>query len=87
MGLLGNVSAQVVRFSSDDVDSVVETYHRILRGALPSYRLAFLKRRRFTNETQRARIERSLAALNADQPTSLTLPQWKAVLEEIEDED
>ena len=86
-GLLGNASAQVIAYSSTDVESVMETYHRLLRGAQPSYLHALLKRRRFTPEGQQSRIEKSLAALNAAQPTVLPVAQWKAVLEEIEDED
>jgi hypothetical protein len=86
-GLLGNASAQVVRFSPLDVDGVVETYLRILGGPQPSVRLAVLKRQRFIPEGRLARIQASLAALNAPQPTELPLAQWKAVLEEIEDEE
>jgi hypothetical protein len=85
--LLGNASAQIVRFSSVDVDSVMDTYDRILNGAQPSFRLGLLKRQTFVRETRQARIEKSLAALNAQQPTTLTLEQWKAILEEVEDED
>jgi hypothetical protein len=86
-GLLGNASAQTVRFSPLDVDSVVETYRRILSGAQPSVGLALLKRQKFTPEGRQTRIRISLAALNAPQPTELSLAQWKEILEEIEDED
>jgi hypothetical protein len=85
--LLGNASAQTVRFSSVDVDSVIDAYHRILNGAQPSFRLGLLKRQTFIRGTRHTRIEKSLAALNAQQPTTLTLEQWKAILEEVEDED
>jgi hypothetical protein len=67
-GLLGNASAQVIHFSSTDVYNVMETYHKILQGAQPSFRLAQLKRRIFTPENRQQRIEKSLAALNAPQP-------------------
>jgi hypothetical protein len=86
-GLLGNVSAQLVRSSPTDVDNVIGAYHRILNGAQPSFRLGLLKRKTFARGTQQARIEKSLAAVNAPQPTTLTLEQWKAILEEVEDED
>jgi hypothetical protein len=86
-GLLGNASAQIVRFSSADVDRVIDAYHRILNGARPSFRLGLLKRQTFARATRQARIEKSLAALNAPQPTTLSLGQWKAILEEVEDED
>lgn len=86
-GLLGNASAQVVSFPHLDVDSVVDRYLRILGGPQPSIRLTVLKRQRFTNEGRLARVQASLSALNAPQPTKLSLVQWKAVLEEVEDED
>jgi hypothetical protein len=86
-GLLGNVSAQIVRFSSTDVDRVIDAYRRILNGSQPSFRLGLLKRQTFARGTKQMRIEKSLAALNAPQPTTLTLAQWKAILEEVEDED
>jgi hypothetical protein len=86
-GLLGNVYAQVVRVSSFDVDNVLETYGRLLSGVPPFFKLAMLKRQKFTQEGRQARIDRSLAALNAPQPTDLTLAQWKTLLEEVEDED
>ncbi len=86
-GLLGNASAQIVRSSSVSVDLIMDAYLKIVSGALPSFRLTFLKRQHFAPRTQQARIEKSLAALNAPQPTTLTLEQWKAVLEEVEDED
>jgi hypothetical protein len=85
--LLGNASAQTIRFSVFDVESVIEAYRRILSGAGPAFKLATLKRRTFTQEGQQTRINASLAALNAPQPTTLQLGQWKAILEEIEDED
>lgn len=86
-GLLGNVYAQVVHVSSFDVDSVMETYGNLLGGVPPFFKLAMLKRRKFTQEERQARIDTSLAALNAPQPTDLTLAQWKMLLEEVEDED
>jgi hypothetical protein len=87
-GLLGNAYAQVVHFSSSNyVDDIIETYRTLLSGAQPSYKLALLKRQKFTPQGRQARIATSIAALNARQPTDLTLAQWKAILEEIEDED
>jgi hypothetical protein len=87
-GLLGNAYAQVVHFSySTYVDDIIETYRTLLTGAQPSYKLALLKRQKFTPQGRQARIANSIAALNARQPTDLTLAQWKAILEEIEDED
>jgi hypothetical protein len=86
-GLLGNVYAQVVRVASFDVDRAIETYGKLLSGVPTFFKLAMLKGQQFTQEGRQARIEKSLAALNAPQPTDLTLAQWKALLEEVEDED
>lgn len=52
-----------------------------------SEKLAIMKRQKFKQAGRQARIEASLAALNAPQPTNLTPAQWKALLEEIENED
>ena len=87
MGLLGNAAIQMRPVPTQDVDHVIEMYQRLFSGAGPILRLALLKRRRFTQTGQQARIQASLSALNATQPTELTLAQWKALLEEIEDED
>ncbi len=86
-GMLGNVYAQSIRVSAFDVDSVIENYSKLLSSFSPSFKLAMLKRQKFTLEGRRNRIEMALAALNAPQPTDLTLAQWKALLEEVEDED
>ena len=42
--------------------------------------LALLKGREFTSEGWRARINASLAALDAPQPTELSVTQWKVIL-------
>ena len=52
-----------------------------------SEKLAILKRQKFRQAGRQARIEASLAALNAPQPTNLTPSEWKALIEEIENED
>lgn len=48
--------------------------------------LALLKGRKFTPEGRRARINASLAALDAPQPTELSIAQWKAILAEEDDD-
>jgi len=67
-GLLGNVYSQVVHVSSFDVNGVLETYGKLLSSVPPFFKLAMLKRQKFTAEGRPARIERSLAALNAPNP-------------------
>ena len=62
-------------------------YRRLLASAQPDFKLALLKRQKFTPEGRERRIAASLAAMNAPQPTELTLAQWKEIVEEIEDED
>lgn len=83
-GLLGNKYIQVHEMP---VDTAMEMYRRLISAARPPFRLAILKRQKFVREGSEERIHRSLAALNAAQPTNLTLAQWKAILEEIEDDD
>jgi hypothetical protein len=53
----------------------------------PGLKLSLLKRQKFTPEGKQARIAASLAALNASQPIDLPMDEWKAIVEEIEDED
>jgi len=83
-GLLGNTSGQISVFS---FDVEMETYHTLLSSAQPAFKLAILKGQKFTPEGRQQRIAASLAALNAPQPTDLTLAQWKEIVEEVEDED
>jgi hypothetical protein len=52
-----------------------------------SRRLLRLKRRTFTAENRSQRIERSLAAVGAPQPTQLGASEWKRVVEaDVEDQ-
>jgi hypothetical protein len=85
-GLLGNDAIQIPAKITDP-DNLWAAYRRLLASAQPAFELALLKRRRFTPEGRERRIAASLAALNAPQPTDLTLAQWKEIVEEIEDED
>jgi hypothetical protein len=59
----------------------------LLASTQPAFKLALLKRQKFPLDGRQQRIAASLAALNAPQPTSLTLAQWKEIVEEIEDEE
>jgi hypothetical protein len=55
-------------------------------SALPS-QLSNLKRRAFTETDRAQRVARSLAAVNAAQPTQLSASEWKRVVEaDIEDQ-
>ena len=86
-GQLGNVFAQSVFISFSDIDSVMETYGTLFGNVPPFVKLVMLKRQKFAREGREARIAVSLAALNAPQPTELSVEQWKELLEEVEDED
>ncbi len=85
-GFLGNDAIQIPAKIADP-DNLWAAYRRLLASAEPAFKLALLKRRKFTPEGREKRIAASLAALNAPQPTDLTLAQWKEIVEEIEDED
>jgi hypothetical protein len=84
--LLGNASIQTPA-SLTGLDRLIVMYRAVFSYTRPSEKLAALKREKFTETGREARIEAALAALNAPQPIDLTLAQWKAVLEEIDDED
>ena len=86
LGLLGNDAIQIPPRSADS-KSLLSAYRKFLAPAQPTFRLALLKRQKFTPQDRATRIAASLAALNAPQPTDLTLAEWKEIVEEIEDED
>jgi len=54
---------------------------------LPAFKLAVLKLQKFKLEGKEQRIATSLAALNAPQPTELSLAEWKEIVEEVEDDE
>lgn len=83
-GSLGNEVSQV---PNKTPDLFLTAYGRIYGSQQPAFRLALLKRQRFTREMRQQRIATSLAALNAPQPTELTLSEWKEIAEEVEDEE
>jgi hypothetical protein len=86
VGLLGNQYAQAPS-TWGEADTLSETYRRLVTAAQPAFRLAVLKHQKFTPQGKQERIAASLAALNAPQPTELSLAQWKDVMEEIEDDE
>jgi hypothetical protein len=84
-GLLGNSAGQFRERTS--FINATEKYGHPPSATQPIFRLAMLKRRKFTAAGKEERIARSLNALNAPQPTHLPVAEWKLILEEIEDED
>ncbi len=87
VGLLGNQFGQAPSLRTL-ADTLVDAYQRLHSASQPAFKLAFIKRQKFTPEGREQRIAASLAALNAAQPTELSLAEWKEIVEEIEgDED
>ena len=86
VGLLGNKYAQAPS-SWGGADTLPELYQGLVNEAQPAFKLALLKQQKFTPHGRQERIAVSLTALHAPQPTELSLVRWKAVFEEIEDED
>lgn len=85
--LLGNADIQIIHSSSPEGENFPEGFWIFFSAHRPHSRLAVIKKETFTHEGRAERVRQSLAALNAPQPTELPIAQWKAILEEIEDED
>jgi hypothetical protein len=86
VGLLGNKYAQAPS-TWGEADTLSEAYRRLVSAAQPAFKLAVLKQQKFTAQGKQGRIAASLAALNAPQPTELSLARWKDLIEEIEDDE
>lgn len=86
LSLLGNQSGQSPSFAGVAA-SLVDIYYRILIASKPAFKLALIKQQKFTPEGKDSRIAASLAALNAAQPTQLSLAEWQQILEEAEDDE
>ena len=84
LGLLGNQLAQSPSFEGVAA-SLVDIYYRMHKASEPAFKLALIKQQKFTAEGKDSRVAASLAALNAAQPTKLSLAEWQQVLEEAED--
>ncbi|HEV2196343.1 MAG TPA: hypothetical protein VGR55_12240 [Candidatus Acidoferrum sp.] len=84
LGLLGNQLAQSPSLEGVAA-SLVDIYYRIRNTSEPAFKLALIKQQKFTPEGKDSRVAASLAALNAAQPTKLSLAEWQQVLEEAED--
>lgn len=67
--------------------SLPEFLRKRFVNAQPNSRLAILKRHKFTSEGREQRVRASLDALNAPQPITLELEQWKEVVAEAEEDD
>jgi hypothetical protein len=86
IGMLGNAAIQIPTASANFAD-VSARNGRFVAQVQASFRLSLLKRQKFRTQGREERIATSMAALNAMQPTALSLAQWKEIVEEIEDED
>jgi len=88
VGLLGNERMQVpTQWVSSDSQAFFALHGNLIASAQPAFKLTLLKRQKFTADGRQKRIAASLAAVNAPQPTDLTLTQWREIAEEVEDED
>jgi hypothetical protein len=91
-GLLGNRRVQSPaltnspEFAEDEV-WLLDFLRKRFVSAQSTSRLAILKRHKFTAEGREQRIRASLDALNAPQPITLKLEQWKEVVAEAEEDD
>ncbi len=86
IGLLGNQSSQAPTVQAV-ADSLIDSYRRLRSASQPAFKLALLMQQKFTPEGSEQRVATSLAALNAAQPTELSLAEWKGIVEEIEDDE
>lgn len=73
--------------SDNWLDVLREIVLREFSYAAQASKLELLKRQIFTLAGKEQRVAASLAALNAPQPTDLTLEQWKEIIKEVEDEE
>jgi len=88
VGLLGNEHMQVpTQWVSSDSQAFFALYRHLIASVQPGFKLILLKRQKFTADRRQERIATSLAAVNAPQPTDLTLAQWREIAEEVEDEE
>jgi len=78
------VNAAQQLFSAGDT---LTQYTKVPVRSQAAFKLDQLKRERFAQAGRDRRISASLAALNAPQPTNLSLSKWKEILKEIEDEE
>jgi hypothetical protein len=82
-GLLGDAFGQMLANAAN----LTPIFPPPLNEAESAFRLVLLKQQRFSPEGREYRIATSLAAVNAPQPTNLTLAEWKEIVESIEDDE
>lgn len=86
--LLGNQRIQEGHTETRDFGEGVDWFLvRAFAAGRSRSMLAFLKNQQFRADGREKRIRASLEALNAPQPTKLSVQQWMEVTEEIDDED
>ncbi len=86
LGLLGNQFGQGPSFEGVAA-SLVDVYYRVRSTSEPAFKLALIKQQKFIPKGKDSRVAASLAALNAAQPTELSLAEWQQILEEAEDDE
>jgi hypothetical protein len=82
-GLVGNGFGQMLA----NADSLMSSFPLPFNGAETAFKLTMLKRQKFSAEGREQRITASMQALNAPQPTELSLSEWKEIVEVIEDDE
>jgi hypothetical protein len=90
-GNLANSGSQMSLASKEeslfDASLFFESFSGGVHPHAPSSRLSDLKRKAFPETSRMERIARSLAAVNAAQPTHLSSSEWKRITEaDIEDQ-
>jgi hypothetical protein len=87
VSLLGNKFSQAPTMQAVAHGFVDLHYFKLFSAYQSAFKLGLLKQQKFTPEGKQSRVAASLAALNAAQPTELSLQQWKEIVEEIEDDE
>ncbi|SRR6266403_744248 len=87
VSLLGNKPSQAPRMQALSHSFVDLYYFELFSVYKSAFKLGLLKQQKFTPEGKDRRVAASLAAMNAAQPTELSLQQWKEIVEEIEDDE
>lgn len=90
-GNLANSGSQISLASKErfffDASVFFESFSAGVRPQAPSSKLSQLKRKAFPESGRMERIAKSLAAVNAAQPTHLSSSEWKRIAEaDIEDQ-
>jgi hypothetical protein len=89
-GTLANLSSQISVVKTErsffEASAFFESFSRNV-SSVPASMLSDLKRKAFSESGRMERIARSLAAVNAVQPTLLTTLEWRGIVEaDVEDQ-